>query len=306
MFKQTPEKELDIFKVLHSPTVAPWHTVRLCEYQEVKQCYAVPYQKATAATAAPAATTAGDTQQGGISTSGSAASIGALNVITEEPDSSNSGNTSSSSSSSSTNDYNDSPKSTDAQQQQQQQQQQTEGITKLQWLALWQVHFWQIVCCAQPLHILEHITEYSTIYSVVHHNAPVLMLVFSAAVALTYVLYHTCLILYTYIAFTLLYMLSFLYMHYQMVANLNPVLTVKYLYWLGMFKPHEPQSSTTATVINTKNKPASSKSSSSSNSKALQEQLQCTTTLFDIDEMKSSVMKDGRRDKVYTLYSYYS
>jgi Segment polarity protein dishevelled (Dsh) C terminal len=135
MFKQTPENELDIFKVLHSPTVAPWHTARLYEYQEVKQCYAVPYQKATAATAAPAATTAGDTQQGGISSSGSAASIGALNVITEEPDSSNSGSTSSSSSSSSTNDKNDSPKSTDPQQQ----QQQTEGISKLQWLALWQV-----------------------------------------------------------------------------------------------------------------------------------------------------------------------
>jgi hypothetical protein len=90
-----------------------------------------------------------------------------------------------------------------------------------------------------------------------------------------------------------------------MVANLNPVLTVKYLYWLGMFKPHEPQSSAAVTVVNTNNKPASSKSSSSSSnsSKALQEQLQCTTTLFDNDEMKSSVMKDGRRDKVCFMHA---
>eukprot|EP00953_Heterococcus_sp_UTEX-ZZ885_P015830 8916-Heterococcus_DN1.PRE.4 len=165
----TPENELDIFKVLHSPAVAPWHTARLYEYQEIKQCYAVPYQKATAATAAaPAATTAGDTQQGGISSSGSAASIGALNVITEEPDSSNSGNTSSSSSSS-TNDNNDSPKSTDPQQQ----QQQTEGISKLQWLALWQYADVSIA-----------INTNSSTQFASEHNASVLMLVLSAAVAL--------------------------------------------------------------------------------------------------------------------------
>jgi hypothetical protein len=136
---QTPEQELTLFKVLDSPTVAPWHSARLFEYlskyQPAKYCYAVPYQKATAAIT----TTDSVTQQVGSSDS-AAASIGALNVITEETNS-DSSNTSSSSSSSSTNDNNNgSPKSSDAQQQQQQQQQQqVEGYTKLQWLALWQV-----------------------------------------------------------------------------------------------------------------------------------------------------------------------